>query len=193
MNEANGGNSPIAAQTKHYLVPCPKCGEIYFSFYGACNYCIKCGYKASCIVCGKDIPERRLKATKGVAKYCSHECISENHRRKYREQNKLVFSGIPSGTVGAINELRVSVDLLTRGYHVFRSLSPACICDLVIVVDHRAFRIEVTTGHHTRDGKLQYPRHDEFRYDVLAVVLPEVIIYFTDVPELESLKKLKGT
>lgn len=188
MSEAESGNSPVAAQTTHYLVPCPKCGEIHQRFSGVCNYCVKCGYKASCVVCGKDIPERRLKVAKGVAKYCSHECISENHRRQYRERNKPVFIGIPTGTVGTINELRVSVDLLTRGYHVFRSLSPSCTCDLVIVVDRRAFRIEVTTGHRTRDGKLQYPRHNNVRYDALAVVLPDVIVYLTEAPELQVLQ-----
>lgn len=128
----------------------------------------------------------RLKRTKGVAKYCSHKCQSEYYKMLYASHNGNAFVGIPTGTVGAINELRVSVDLLTKGYHVFRALSPACLCDLVLL-EGRAFRVEVTTGHRNREGKIQYPKHDLARFDLLAVVLADAIVYFTDIAELKSL------
>lgn len=99
-----------------------------------------------------------------------------------------IRSGIySSGTVGAINELRVSVDLLCKGYAVFRALSPHCPCDLVLLLDHSVFRVEVTTGHRTSNGKLMIPRKDATRYDVLAVVFPDSIVYSTNLPELCNL------
>jgi hypothetical protein len=103
-----------------------------------------------------------------------------------------IRSGIySSGTVGAINELRVSVDLLCKGYAVFRALSPHCPCDLVLLLDHRVFRVEVTTGHRTSNGKLMIPRKDATRYDVLAVVFPDSIVYSTELPELRHLMSLE--
>jgi len=55
----------------------------------------------------------------------------------------------------------------------------------------RVFRVEVTTGHRTSTGRLTRPIKDGTRFDVLVVVLPESIGYFTDLPELIGLVKLQ--
>ena len=144
------------------------------------------------IVCNGPVPVKRLKRAKGVAKYCGSACESEHHRRLYAHQNRSAFAGIATGTVGTINELRVSVDLLAKGHHVFRALSPACSCDLIILVGRQAYRVEVTTGCWSRVGKLQYRKHELVRFDLLAVVLPEHIFYFTEIADLQSLVSGEG-
>lgn len=70
---------------------------------------------------------------------------------------------------------------------MFHALSPSCLCDLVLLCDRRVFRVEVTTGHRSATGSVQYPRKDCTRFDVLAVVLPDSVTYITDIPELKSL------
>jgi hypothetical protein len=88
---------------------------------------------------------------------------------------------LSSGTTGAIHEYLVTVDLLKKGYHVFRATSPSCECDLAILKDKVLSRVEVTTGNRTTTGKLYYPRHPSHLYDILAIVVnSEGIIY---VPE----------
>ena len=91
-------------------------------------------------------------------------------------------SKLPAGTVGAIAELRVSVDLLSKGYEVFRALNPSCPCDLAILCDNRLFRVEVRTAHRSGyTGKVYCDPSKKEYYDILAQVLPEQIVY---IPEL---------
>jgi hypothetical protein len=126
------------------------------------------GSVSACINCSGNIPSHIVRRTKGAAKYCDPSCMQEYRRKLYAGQNTIW--GVASATVGAVNELRVSVDLVVRGYAVFRALSPACPCDLVVLHDGRVFRVEVTTGHRSVTGNLQYPKKDPMLYDVLAVV-----------------------
>ena len=144
---------------------------------------------SACINCGREISPAKVRRTRGTAKYCGPSCQNEHWKKQYAGQNTLW--NLPSGTVGAINELRVSVDLLVKGYSVFRALSPNCPCDLVLLFGRRVFRVEVTTGHRTSTGRLTWPIKDGTRFDVLAVVLPESIVYFTDLPELIGLLSCK--
>jgi hypothetical protein len=88
--------------------------------------------------------------------------------------------GLPTGTVGTISELRVSILLLSQGYEVFRSLSPSCSCDLAVLRDHKLTRIDVKTGYYTPTGKVAYNRTN-LRADVAAVCLPDKVMF---VPEL---------
>lgn len=60
---------------------------------------------------------------------------------------------------------------MQKGYNVFRSMSPACPCDIAILKDGALSRVEVTTGKKLPSGKIMYPPHKEHTYDVLAVVL----------------------
>jgi hypothetical protein len=72
---------------------------------------------------------------------------------------------LSSGQQGAISEMLVSVDLMARGWDVFRAVSPHASCDLVAVNGQRALRVEVT-GSDRRGDKIK-ERH---RWDVLAMV-----------------------
>ena len=129
----------------------------------------------NCRRCGKSL-EGRTPATK----FCSVICrqLDGNKKRliKYRELNPK--SLLPPNTVGAISEYRVVADLLTQGYEVFRSCSPSCSCDLAILKDKQLLRVEVTTGHYSLAGVAEYPPHDMDNFDLLAVVLPDRILYY---------------
>ena len=85
---------------------------------------------------------------------------------------------LPTGTSGTINEMAVSVDLLWKGYSIFRSLSPNAPCDLVAIKDCRMFRIEVTQATRNKNGGLSFPHHNEDNYDVMALVTKDGHIHY---------------
>lgn len=131
-----------------------------------------------CISCGKSISPP-LKNKKGTQrKYCSPECRDLAYSAKYRENNPLM--GTSSVTTGAISELRVAIDLLSKGYDVFRAVSPHCPCDLAILKNKQLLRIEVRTTHISSTGKpykLISKHDDPTVIDMYAWVLPNEIIY----------------
>lgn len=83
---------------------------------------------------------------------------------------------------GAIGELLVTVDLMRRGYDVFRAVSPGAICDLMIFKNVDFKRVEVTKGQRYTSskltGKLKWAAHDSKRYDILAVWESDGIITY---------------
>ncbi len=89
-------------------------------------------------------------------------------------------------TTGAYHELKVSLDLISKGYEVFRALSPSCSCDLIALKNGKSLRVEVTTGafQALRQGNtLYWAKHDPKKYDLLVVVADSNIYY---MPELEE-------
>jgi hypothetical protein len=86
-----------------------------------------------------------------------------------------------------------AVDLMKRGYEVFRALSPACSCDLIALAGGRSLRIEVRTGIRSPvSGRVSFPRNggtvtknrtpgDLDHYAV--VVAGEVALYEPPLPE----------
>lgn len=91
------------------------------------------------------------------------------------------YPGLATGTVGAIGELRVCVDLLAKGYEVFRAVSPSCSCDLLVLKSGVVTRIEVRTSYRTRSGKVYYPTHN-VRADIIAAVLGDELSYNPPLP-----------
>lgn len=134
-----------------------------------------------CPNCNKPLPTDRIRRK---AKFCSKECLRESHKKLYRSQNPLQNYSVCSGTRGAISELKVSIDLLEKGYSVFRALSPSCCCDLAILKDHKLIRVEVTTSHTTRQGNpIIHPKKKQTgNWDVLAIVAAGRIIYLPELP-----------
>lgn len=118
--------------------------------------------------------------------FCSLKCSQLRNREHsgYRALSREL--DIAPGTVGAINELRVAIDLLKRGFDVYRALSPASPCDLVIFKNGSMLRIEVKTGY-IRTGLTESslfvapPKRDD-SFDILAIVLPEEILYQPELP-----------
>lgn len=132
--------------------------------------------KRICKFCQKEIPQEAHKSRV----FCSYECRSLFTKMKYEQFNPDTFRGKTSATTGAISELRVAVDLLAKGYDVFRALSPNCPCDLAILKGERLLRVEVRTTFISTAGKLykaKNKRDDMNSIDVYAWVLPDKIIY----------------
>lgn len=75
-------------------------------------------------------------------KFCSKECaklfLNKNIDRG--------ITGISPATKGAIGELAVCVDLMSKGYSVFRSMSPSCKFDLIAYMNDKVHKIEVRCG-----------------------------------------------
>lgn len=133
-------------------------------------------FTRTCRQCGKGL-------SKGQRKYCSKKCSATHWREKYLRMNP--WKGKTSATTGAISELRVAVDLLTKGYNVFRALSPSCPCDLAILKDSQLLKVEVRTSHITTTGKIYRnisERDDPKNIDIYAWVLPNKIIYEPALP-----------
>ncbi len=130
-----------------------------------------------------------FQSTQRRAKYCSRNCRSAAVCAVNGYVSLGKAKGIPSGTVGAIGELRVSVDLMQRGYEVFRALSPHCSCDLAVMKAGNLVRIEVRSGYRTLKGQIRVsnPKH---RADVLAIALINEIIY--DPPLDEQIHNVSG-
>ena len=110
-------------------------------------------------------------------KYCSKKCKKDDYNK-----NNLTYSnsGLSTGKIGAVGELKVCIDLLSRGYEVFRSVSQACSCDLVILSDSKAHRVEVRTAvRNNMTGTISVSRPKPERYDILALVFNDTneIIY----------------
>lgn len=74
--------------------------------------------------------------------------------------------------MGAASELLVAADLLLRGWDVFRAVSGACPCDLIIMRGSVLRRVEVKTAVATAAGT--FPAFPggiySDRHDVLALV-----------------------
>ncbi len=137
----------------------------------------KIDYK-KCKNCDNLFPLGKLKV------YCSKKCRTEDVKKSYEKYNNGI--DISSATIGAIGELKVCIDLLVKGYNVYRSVSPACPCDLAITHKEKFIRVEVTTGHKSAQGKIFHNKKmDKNKFDVLAIVLKsQEIIYVPDLKEI---------
>ena len=134
----------------------------------------------NCECCGKEFV-----TGKGNKKYCSAECGSIIRRKKYHQMNKFQSIYMAPSTKGALNELRICVDLLEKGFEVFRSVSPSCSCDLAILKDKKLIRVEVTSGWVNPQGKLlrNKSKKESDKNDILATVyLGNKIDYLPKLP-----------
>lgn len=130
-----------------------------------------------CTICNKPLSGK-------ATQYCSDECRKVRARQIYKDSGVYCPTGLDNGTAGAVSELRAAADLLSRGYEVFRALSPTCSCDLIAFKNSRIIRVEVRTGHyHLGDsGKPLFGEtKQKHRADILALVCPGAIFYY---PEL---------
>jgi PD-(D/E)XK endonuclease len=110
------------------------------------------------------------------AVYCSYRCKVAEQRGK----------ALSHGTAGALAELVVAIDLLQRGYDVFRSVSPSCSCDLVAQKDGVLTTIEVRTGlKFEKGGMSSGGGANSIRAECLALVLKNrrnEVHYSPDMP-----------
>ncbi len=129
-----------------------------------------------CLECGSS-----LSGKNSGARFCSRKCIAKN----YQKRNPFLVSGydIPTGSVGAVAELRVSAELLIKGYEVFRAVSSSCSCDLAVLKGGKLLRIEVRTGYLNTTSNKRYTNKpkDSSRYDVLAVMYPDGLEFIPEI------------
>jgi hypothetical protein len=125
-----------------------------------------------CLVCAKPFTPHHHQQV-----VCSDaDCRKvRNQQRNAGRPNWRRYPHLNDSTVGAIGELRVSTDLLERGFDVFRALSPSASCDLAIIRDGKFLRVEVRTGHENGKGGFLVRRNGS--YDIIAIVLPDRIVY----------------
>lgn len=88
-----------------------------------------------------------------------------------------------TATTGAVHEMMVACDLMRHGFSLFRALSPACSCDLIAIdPDGKLVRVEVKTGYVGATGRVNSPKADPARFDMLAVVVNGDRIYYSPNP-----------
>lgn len=107
-------------------------------------------YKSICTQCNK-----KIECSQPNQKFCTKSC-----RNNYHGRNRLVSinSEVSSGTVGCITELEISIYFMKKGYAVFRSLSPACFCDLIVIKNKEVMYLEVRTGYLSASGAVNFPK-----------------------------------
>lgn len=135
-------------------------------------------YRGDCAQCAKQIYGGRKDR-----KYCDKTCAQAFAKQAWREKNpKSPLAAQATGAVAEANEMLVAIDLLQRGYEVFRSAFPAQSCDMLIKGGNEdplshPLRIEVTSGNYTASGTLVHPERNPSNFDVMAVVANGKIIY----------------
>jgi hypothetical protein len=140
-----------------------------------------------CPVCGNPIPKKRLRNKR--TKYCNNKCRAAVALKHSRMGRNPLLSNISTGSVGAVAELQVCADLLSRGYEAFRAVSPSASCDLIILYGSEMYRIEVRMGSvYYRTGAITYSTQN-VRADILAVVNIKDVIYRPDLPMEQVGKK----
>ena len=146
----------------------------------------------NCRVCSVVVPAGRQ-----YCDPCRLQRRLERSRSYYAKKQRMAIekplplrraSDVASGTVGAIAELLVAADLLSRGYHVFRAMSPACPCDLLVMKDNLSARVEVRRVTRNMAGDLPTgcTAAERGRFDVLARVEPDGVIHYRGLEELKS-------
>jgi len=136
-----------------------------------------------CVICGSLVPPARV--SRGC-RICSNVCRREAGKQRQREVNGH-RPGISTGKSGAIAEMLTAVDLCERGWDVFRAVSQASSCDLVVCKGWQTHRIEVRTGSQSVSQKTPNAAsyRGEHRADTLALVLrnPHQIVYVPELPD----------
>ena len=125
-------------------------------------------------------------------KYCDKTCAQKFYIDKVQKINPTY--NLPTGTIGALNELRVCMDLLGKYFHVYRAISPSCKCDLIAHRGEKLFSVEVTTGYYDSEGTLHHGKKNLKKiWDVLAIATKcGRIVYETDIKEFKMCKKFQG-
>lgn len=138
--------------------------------------------KDDCSQCGKV-----FQPVRDNQRFCSTECRNAIYELGRIES----VSQLSCGTSGAVKELVVSVDLMSKRFHVFRALSPSCPCDLIALSDNHLLRVEVKSVCCKRDGSPVVPQLDYCKFDLLALVDPRLRVYYRYAPSQTHLACLQ--
>ena len=95
--------------------------------------------------------------------------------------------GSSTGSKGAASELCVAVDLLRKGYHVFRAFSPGAACDLIAMRDDgQCVRVEVKTATVVNGRVFCDIKGQIGKFDLLALVFPHGLIRYLPQVEIKN-------
>ena len=134
-----------------------------------------------CVVCAVPFTNARPNA-----RYCGQLCRQTFYARRYQQatgrsviENGVESAPLTSGTRGALSELLACADLMRRGFHVFRAVSPSCPCDLVVWGQNgTVLRIEVkSAGRNPSTGTILAATSKRNEFDVICYVLEGEVIY----------------
>lgn len=105
----------------------------------------------------------------------------------HRPDNATMKPGRFRGSMGALSELLVCADLLTKGLECFKAVSPQSSCDLLCITPSGIVRVEVKTEVLHRSGKgFCDVAHNEGNFDVLALVHRDGRITYTPAINIDS-------
>lgn len=109
--------------------------------------------------------------------FCSQKCQQASYRARGFGSRPMGELPLTTGTKGALGELRTCADLLSKGWEVFRAVSPSCSCDLIMHKDGKLLKVEVRTGCKNLKSGVYYPGKGKIRADILAIVLSDGVVY----------------
>lgn len=134
--------------------------------------------KALCQHCGKEF----IKIQKRK-RFCSSTCLSRNYH------SKDTWSKIPlsTGKIGAIAELLVSVDLMLRGFDVFRALSPSSDADIIAEKSGILYKFEVRTGRYLKSGKIACPTYKTKNKSLVVFTFSDRKVHYISNPEIRDI------
>jgi hypothetical protein len=123
--------------------------------------------------------------------------VSSRHRFHSWQCQRATLRTLPgekraTGETGAISELAASVDLMIRGYEVFRALSPHASCDLIAISPGSLLRIEVRSARIGKHGGLSFPKSDRSRDGLPAFDHYAIVTYDGTVPHVDYQPPLSG-
>lgn len=138
----------------------------------------KHNYTKICKICGKKF--------RGMynSKYCSKRCENIN----YKTYRYFSYKGLSTHIIGTISELLVVIDLLKKGYEVYRPLTPTNSADLVFEKNNNLFKIEVRTAYKTKLNQIKC-NLSNIRASILAkVFLADNKIVYLDMKNKQDIE-----
>lgn len=130
---------------------------------------------------------------KALKYFCLRGMLKKSGTPSRAAQNiKNTFPGHQRGAIGAVSEMIVCTDLLSKGIEVFRSCNAQAPCDLVALVGTEFVRIEVKTVpaadcHGIANLNLNKKIG---KFDVLALVGQDGEISYRSCTSLESSRRV---
>ena len=120
------------------------------------------GSNGFCPECGKDIDTSERK------EFCNAEHGARFSRRRLGESFEKSEIGAKKGLIGAIQEVRVVIDLLNKGFEVFRAATRPLRMTYGFRMSGKLVRIQVKTGHLQR-GNIIFSDSTRFEKNCDAV------------------------
>ncbi len=133
----------------------------------------------ACLNCGEAFKPRTLSQ-----KYCCKPCARNYYTETYFINHHL---NLNSGALGAVSELLVCADLISKGFQVFRSVAQSSDADILAERPGKIYRFEVRTGKYSLLGNVTYPSSNTKGKSVIAVTLSDRKIHYITNPEIHEM------